>query len=269
MLSILSFQAVPDRSGGLFRRNRVQADVRSLSGCRYVCIRCEMRPAQDAPRPADWRMISACCLEPSGRLLTPAGAEIPASSGLRRFRPTRYCRRLAENLALDALGLCAKPPSVRSVAVYGREAEVTALLPRLVPLAGRVHVITRRAYAIESAVAELERQTGACITLSASMDARGYDMLLAPSGGAGVIATDDGSVVFSPDRPLCAEAVHISAALPSLPPELAELGGIFDHLELCGAFCELGGMSRLAAASPRCGILRGREVGADEITALI
>ena len=264
MLSILSFTTLSGTGGRLFFRQRVHADVRSLGSCRYVDIRCAVSDCRAALRATDWRMAAACCLEPSGRLLVPVGTQIPVSSGLRRFRPTRYCRRLMENLVLDVLEHSEKPPAERSIAVYGREAEVAELLRLLVPLAGRIHVITRRAYALESAVNELARQTGACITLSADMDARGFDLLLAPSGGAGVIATD-GAAVFSPDRPFDRSALHISSALPFIPPELDELGSEYDPLELCGAFYELGGMNSLGAARPRCGMSRGTEVSAREI----
>lgn len=243
----------------------VSANMYMAANRPYVLIKCEKR-SSGGP---DWRMIAAYCLDSAGRLLTPPGIEPSAGSGLKRFRPTRYCRRMLENLALDILVCSGVAPSRRRVALYGRESEICELLPRLVPLVGALNIISRRSYVLENVVADIVSSSGISITLSDRMSAHGYCMLLAPSGGAGVISTDAGTMVLAPDRPLSCEVIHVTSALPELPPELEELGEFYDTLELCGAFYELAGAVSLGSASPRCGILHGSPVSPEELSAML
>ena len=270
MLSALMLTGAPERPplARMWKRlfpTPVSAVMDHAAGRPFVRISCELSPGR---RP-DWRMIEACCLDSAGRLLMPAGTEPPGDSGLRRFVPSRYCRRLLENLALYMLIRSELPPNRRRVALYGREAEVSVLLPRIAPLAGSLHIITRRAYALESAVNGIQRGTGISVTVSDAMNARGCCMLLAPSGGACATEVDDGTVVLAPDRPYSGKVTHIPAALPQLPAELEELGAYYDTVELCGAFYEIAEADYLGSASPRCGILNGVPAPPDELAGML
>lgn len=270
MLTALMINEPPERAPFLKTWRKlfpapVTACMRTAANRPYVLIECERRRSGEP----DWRMIAAYCLDSAGRLLMPPGTVPPAITGLRHFRPTHYCRRMLENLALDILICSDIPPSRRHIALFGREPEICELLPRLAPLAGSLEIISRRAYALEKAVSEITASTGMNVTVSGAMTARGCCMLLAPAGGAGVIAADNGTMVLAPDRPLNCEVLHIPSALPELPAELEELGDRFDTLELCGAFYELAGVDTLGLASPRCGLLRGCPVPPEKLAKML
>ncbi len=246
-------------------RPSVEAYIQSAGGINYLRIYCREKKSG-----IDWRMVGAYALDRSERLLMPLGLEPPGSSGLRRYIPYEFGRRLLENLALDILVSCPKRPELRRVAVYGQESEVCALLPRLTSLAGEVRVITRRPYAVADTVEELRSKTGAAITVERDFSAEGFDMLLAPSGGAKVFELTENTVVLAPDRPMAAAALWIKSARPPMPPELeSEYDGRYDVCEFVGAFYECGGIRRLGRLSPRAGITESGEVTAEDAAELI
>ena len=187
-------------------------------------------------------MIYARCLEPSGRLLLPANIDCPDGIQLRRFTPTRYCRRMLERLALEILVSSPIPPAQRSLALYGREAEVILLLPHLVQLVGELRIITRRTNALADTVSAIIEQTGMPISMSGELCSNGCNMLLAPSGGAGAIELRGTSIVIAPDRPIGYDGIWVGGFIPTLPPALEDIyTPDYNLMEFCGAFFEKRG----------------------------
>lgn len=243
----------------------VSAYVSSAGYCSYLRIFCE--PRRGVP---DWRMIGAYTLDHSERILLPTDIEPPEEAQLRRYIPHEYSRRLLENMAMDILVCSEKQPELRRVAVYGQDCEVCALLPRLTKLAGEIRVITRRPQAVTDTVEELRRKNGAIISVDNQLDAAGFDMLLAPAGGASVFRLSESMIVLSGDRPSVPVNLWIKAARPSLPQVLEEVyDGRYDITEFVGAFYEAGQMRELGRMSPAAGITESGEVIASDAAKLI
>ncbi len=240
------------------------ACLKTVVGRPYIHISCER-----TRRPLDWRLIAAYNLEGAGRLVLPKGVEPPKATGLRRFRPTRFRRRMLEHLATDILVCSDTAPAKRSIALYGREAEIKELLPRLIPMVGEIRIITRRAYALDTYVRRLEQETGMAIAVTSEMDASCCSMLLAPSGGSSLISVADKAMVLSPDIPMNGKAYHVRSGVPVLPPFLEELyDDSYDITELVGAFYELAAMRELGDVPPRCGMMDGKEISVEKFAEL-
>lgn len=270
MLSMLMITP-PKRRGALAEKWRrifpppVNAYLDSAGNSPYIKIICE-----EHPKGIDWRMVGAHSLEPSGRLLLPKGIECPAEGELRRFVPTRFMRRMLENLALETLINAELPPAERSLAVYGSEAEVVQLLPRLVPLVGNLRIITRRAYAVNEIVNDTVKRTGMAICVTDEPDAGESGMLLAPFGGAGFIGTRPDAVLIAPDRPKAPCAAWVSSARVNVPPALEEAyDAAYDETEFTGAFYELAGMIDLARLFPDCGLCGESRITAAELAKML
>ena len=243
----------------------VEARLDSAGNAPFIKIICE-----EHPKGIDWRMVEAHSLEPSGRLLLPRGLECPAESELRRFVPTRFMRRMLENFALETLVSSEIPPSERSLAVYGSEAEVVRLLPRLIPLVGNLRIITRRAYAVKGIVDDTVKRTGMAICVTDEPDAGESTMLLAPFGGAGFITVRPDAAVIAPDRPKAECAAWVSSARVSVPPALEEAyDEAYDVTEFTGAFYELSGMLGLAGLFPDHGCCGKSRITAEELGKII
>lgn len=243
----------------------VNAYLATVQNVPFIKIMCE-----EHSRGPDWRMIAAHSLECSDRILMPAEMLCPADSGLRRFLPTRFIRRLMENLALEVLLNSSAPPAERSIALYGSEAEITQLLPRVIPLAGEIRIITRRGYAMKDIVDEFILKTGASITLTDEPGMGGCSLLLAPFGGAGFIKTDNNTIIIAPDRPLGSSAAWVNGINISLPSVLEEVyDPQYDIIEFTGAFYELAGMHCLANISPDYGSCDGSLITAKQLSELL
>ncbi len=244
---------------------QVRAVMRPAGNTHYLNIICELRRDK-----IDWRIIRSYSLDCSERMLMPVGIEPPPDSGIRRFVPYAFRRRMLEALAQDILVCCRKRPELRRVAVYGQDSEVTALLPSLTALCGEVRVITRRAHAVADTVEALREKTGASIGVTGEFDASGFDMLIAPSGGAGVFRIDGDVLVLSPDRPSMPAALWIKSAVPSLPQTLEGIySDTYDLTEFVGAFYEAGEMRELARISPAAGICECGEISPEDAALLI
>lgn len=270
MLSML-MMIPPHKRGAIAKQWRkffpppVSASLATVENVPFIRIVCE-----EHSRGLDWRMIAAHSLECSDRILMPAELDCPAESGLRRFRPTVFIRRMMENLALEVLLNNDTLPSQKSIAVYGSEAEITQLLPRIIPLAGEIRIITRRGYALKDIVDELIRKAGVSITVTDEPDAGGCMILLAPFGGAGFIKTDNNTVIIAPDRPLGCSAAWVNGVSISLPSVLEDIyDPQYDTAEFTGAFYELAGMRSLARISPNHGTCSGSVITAKELSELI
>lgn len=251
MLSLLKLKDEPELTGmrGFLRRittPSVTARARCVGNTGYVEITCEKRK-----KGIDWRMIEAYSLDCSERLLLPADMELPLGTDLRRINPVAFRRRMLENAALDILSKCSLPPEHRRIAVYGQEAETVRLLPRLASLCGEIRIITRRAYAIADAVMQFSIKTGVPVGVTDQFDAAGFDMLLAPAGGAVMFELSPSCVVLAPDRPSIETRLWLSRAVPSVPRILeAAYDRCFDVTEFVGAFYEVGGMREFASITP-------------------
>lgn len=270
MLSMLMMTS-PKKRGVIAKQWRrlfpppVNAYLSTVENVPFIKIMCE-----EHSRGLDWRMIAAHSLECSDRLLMPAEMLCPADSGLRRFLPTRFIRRMMENLALDILICSSTPPAERSIAIYGSEAEITQLLPRVIPLAGNIRIITRRIYALADVVNEFIRKTGASITLTDEPSVGGCRVLLAPFGGAGFIKANDETIIIAPDRPHGSSAAWVDGVCISLPSILEEVyDPQYDIIEFTGAFYELAGMYSLAGISPDFGSCGSSLITAKELSELI
>lgn len=243
----------------------VRAILRPAGNTHYLKISCEKRGEN-----IDWRMIRAYSLDSSERILMPSGVEPPEKLGIRRYVPYAFRRRMLENLAMEILVCSERRPELRRVAVYGQESEVVTLLPSLTALAGEVRVITRRPHAVTDTVEALRARTGASIGVTAELDASGFDILLAPAGGAGVFRLEGSEVVLSPDRPAVPAALWIRSAIPCLPPVLEDIYSTeYDLTEFVGAFYETGEMRELARISPAAGITESGEISPEEAALII
>ncbi|MBE6754425.1 MAG: hypothetical protein E7559_08785 [Ruminococcaceae bacterium] len=258
MLSLLDIHEPPRRKApaALWRRwfrPPVKGFLEWCAGQPYMRVCCEQHA-----RGIDWRMVAAHSLEPSCRLLMPADIECPAESGLRRFTPTRYIRRMFERLALNILISSPLPPAQRRLAMYGRESEIALLLPHLVPLVGELRIITRRPETLSDLTEELSRRSGMPIVLTRDLSAGGCPMVLAPSGGAAAISQEGVTLCLSPDRPVGFGGLWVGSFAPTLPPALEGIyTPAYDLLEFCGAFYELSGIGMMA--TPRAGISGGAQ----------
>lgn len=243
----------------------VRAFLRPVGNTHYLRIICERRGDR-----IDWQMIRSYSLDCSERILMPVGAEPPEKLGIRRFVPYAFRRRMLEVLAQDILVCCGKRPELRRVAVYGQDSEIVALLPSLTALAGEIRVITRRPHAVMDTVEELRAKTGASVGVTAEFNAVGFDMLLAPAGGAGVFRLDGDVVVLSPDRPSVPVTLWISRAVPSLPSVLEGIySEEYDLTEFVGAFYEAGEMRELVRISPAAGITECGQISPEDAALLI
>jgi len=267
MLSMLMI--TPPRQRGVIARQfrrlfppPVNAYLDTVMNSPYIKIMCE-----EHSKGIDWRMVEAHSLEPSCRLLLPEGVECPADSELRRFVPTRFIRRMLENLALETLLRSNIPPSKRSMAIYGNEAEIIQLLPRLVPLVAELRIITRRGYAVKDVVEQTIRDTGMVIVVTDEPDAGDCGLLLAPFGGAGYIKTHPHTIVIAPDRPSGESAIWVNSVQVSLPSSLEiAYSSVYDVLEFTGAFYELAGVRSLARISPDYGCCGTRLISAEQLS---
>lgn len=270
MLSLLEITCAPERKfmqrlWHELRNPAVSAYMRPAGNTHYMHIICEKRRER-----IDWRLISSYSLDCSERVLMPKGTEPPAECGIRRLIPYEFRRRMMENLAADILVCSSKRPELRRVAVYGQDTEVNALLPRLTALAGEVRVITRRAHAVMDTVEELRAKNGAAIGVSEQFDACGFDMLLAPAGGAPVFDLSPDTVVISPDRPSKAVNLWIRDTVPTLPPCLEDVySDVYDLAEFVGGFYEAGGMRELGRLSAAAGITESGKISAQDAAQLI
>lgn len=269
MLSML-MMTPPKKRGALAKQWRklfpppVNAYLATAENVPFIKIMCE-----EHSRGLDWRMIAAHSLECSDRILMPAEMLCPAESGLRRFIPTRFVRRMMENLALEVLLNVNAPPAEKSIALYGSEAEITQLLPRVIPLAGEIRIITRRGYAMKEIVDEFIRKTGASLTLTDEPNVGGCTLLLAPFGGAGFIKANSSTVIIAPDRPVESCAAWVNGVSLSLPSVLEDVyDPQYDIIEFTGAFYELAGMNTLAAISPDFGSCSGSLITAKQLSEL-
>ncbi|MBP3414019.1 MAG: hypothetical protein J6L81_02320 [Clostridia bacterium] len=220
--------------------------MRRIGYVPYIDVVCESKNGSP-----DWRMVFANNLDTAGRLLMPKGIECPPDSGLTRFRPTRFIRQLFSNLLTEILLNMDNSPAERSVVLYGREAELSMLLVRLVPLVGIIKIITSRPDAIKEQAQSLEDQTGMTIIISDNYDAGDSTILFAPSGGAGVIKCKNTSLVISPDRPSSSSPCWVRSVDIAIPQMLEDVyTPDYDLLETAGAFCEIAGMEILSRLSP-------------------
>lgn len=228
---------LPPRTDGYMKR---------IGYASYINIECELK--NGVP---DWRMVNSNTLDCSGRILLPVGMECPENSGLTRYKPTRFLRCLYSNLALETLLNMNNSPADRSVVLYGREAELSLILPQLAAISGSIKIITSRPQAIEKKVREVEAQTGITIIVSDKSDASSSTILLAPSGGAGVICTEGVELVISPDRPSSSHPLWVRSVSIDIPSILEDIyTPQYDILEMAGAFCEIAGMETLSRISP-------------------
>ncbi len=270
MLSMLEITAAPEkkllpRLWYELRNPAVSAWLRPVENVHYMRITCEKRKER-----IDWRLISSYSLDCSERILIPKGVEPPTDCGVRRLIPHEFRRRILENLAMDILVCSEKKPELRRVAVYGQDTEVNALLPRLIKLAGEVRVITRRAYAVMDTVEELRAKNGAAIGITDRFDACGFDLLLAPAGGAPVFEVSPDTIVLSPDRPPRAVNLWIKDAVPAMPPCLENIySDVYDITEFIGGFYEAAGMRDLGRLPAAAGITESGNVQPEEAAALI
>lgn len=247
------------------RNPSVSAFLRPAGNTHYMHISCEKRREK-----LDWRLIGSYSLDRSERVLMPKGTEPPEECGVRRLIPYEFRRRMMENLAADILVCSAKRPELRRVAVYGQETEVNAFLPRLTALAGEVRVITRRPHAVMDTVEQLRAKSGAAIGVSDCFDACGFDMLLAPAGGAPVFELSPDTVVIAPDRPSKAAQLWIWEAVPTMPSCLEELySEVYDITEFVGGFYEAGGMQELGRTPAAAGMSAGGPVSPRDAALLI
>jgi len=243
---------------------RTEGYMRRVGYSPYIRIECELKNGSP-----DWKMINANTLDSAGRLLMPVGMDCPAETGLVRYRPTRFLRQLFSNLACETLLCMNNSPADREIVLYGREAELALLLPRLAPLAGTIKIITTRAEVISRQISEIEEQTGITIITSEKHDASGADILLAPSGGASVICSDKTKLVISPDRPSSSSPCWIKSVSIAVPKALEELyTPQYDILEMAGAFCEIGGMETLSRLSPDAVAENGEILSPSELAQL-
>ncbi len=270
MLTMLDILNQPQASAvkrmwHMITKPSVSAYVCNAGNCSYLRIYAEERR-----KGLDWRMIGAYNLDSTERILLPAGVEPPSDCRLRKYIPYEFRRRMLENMALDILGCSEKQPELRRIAVYGQENEVCALLPRLAKVAGEIRVITRRPRSVADTVEELRRKIGAIITVDNELNAAGFDMLLAPAGGAAVFELSDSMIVLSDDRPSIPVRLWVNAARPSLPQTLENVyDGRYDVTEFIGAFYETGGMRELGRMSPAAGITESGDISAREAALLI
>lgn len=268
MLSMLDvYKEEPRRRiSALFHRlthPAVSGAVNWAGGQPYMFIRCEERGGA-----LDWRMIHSHCLEPSRRLLLPRDVVCPEESGLRRFEPSRYIRRMLERIAMDTLVLSETPPQHRSLALYGRESEIIMLIPHLIRLVGELHIITRRPEALAPSVEAVVAQTGMPITMSGELSTHGCSMLLAPAGGARALELSGTTIVLSPDRPVTYEGCWVGGFVPSLPPVLEDIyTDTYDLCEFCGAFFELTGLGMMSA--PEAALSGSTRIELQELAALL
>ncbi len=231
----------------------------------FIRIMCE-----EHHKGIDWRMVEAHSLDSSGRLLMPADIECPPDTDLRRFTPIRFIRRMMENLTIESLVMCSVPPAERSIAVYGNEAEIIQLIPRLVPLVGEIRIITRRGYAVTDIVEQTIRETGMSIIVSDEPDVGDSRLLLAPFGGAGYIKTRPETVIIAPDHPCTDNAAWVSSVRITVPSSLEiAYDKQYDPLEFTGAFYELAGIRSLARLSPECGCCGEKEITSAQLAELI
>jgi len=270
MLSMLEITCAPERKllSRLWyelRKPAVSACLRPVENVHYMHITCEKRKER-----IDWRLISSYSLDCSERILIPKGIEPPADCDMRRLIPHEFQRRMIENLAMDILVCSEKKPELRRVAVYGQDTEVNALLPRLIKLAGEVRVITRRACAVMDTVEELRAKNGAAIGVTDSFDACGFDMLVAPAGGASVFELSSDTIVLSPDRPQRATNLWIKDAIPAMPPCLENIySEVYDLTEFIGGFYEAAGMRDLGRLPASAGVTESGQIQPREAAALI
>lgn len=212
----------------------------------YVRISCERFKDR-----IDWRMICAHTLDAAGRILLPIGVSCPQGVELRKFVPHQFLRRMRENFAMETLLNMSDPPCARRIALYGQEAELCELLPKLIPLAGEIIIITRRDYAIREQAQEIMNRTGMPIILTDSMEVKNCHILLAPSGGTGVLKTEDVGAIISPDRPSSDDTVWVETMRASVPPALEEqYSACYDMMEFLGAFYEAAGVYELGKIYP-------------------
>lgn len=235
------------------------------AGCgNYLRISCEQRRGR-----IDWRMIRSYSLDCMDRILMPSKIEPPAETELRRFVPFAFNRRMLENMTMDILARSQVRPELRRAAVYGQDSEVAALLPRLCCFAGEIRVITRRPHAVADTVEQLRANYGAAISVTDQFDARGFDILLAPAGGAAVFETGENTVVLAPDRPSAKAGLWIRAAVPPLPLSLAdEYDDRYDINEFVGAFYEAGEMRELSRLMPEYGVTESGSVSSSDVALL-
>jgi len=243
----------------------VSAYMRPAGNIHYLRIMCEVRRER-----IDWKMIRSYSLDCADRILMPKGILPPEGLELRRFVPYEFRRRMLENMAMDILSRMEIRPELRRVAVYGQDSEVSALLPRLAATAGEIRVITRRPFAVADTVENLRAINGAAISVTDKFDACGFDVLLAPAGGAPVFSVDGETIVLSPDRPGVPAALWIKSAVPALPEILAkEYSEDYDLTEFVGAFCEAGEMRELARRTPAAGVTESGQITAAEAAAMV
>ncbi len=243
----------------------VTAVMRSVEGCSYIHIFCRQRKGE-----TDWRMIARNCLDQSDRVLMPRNLQPPQDGIVRRFVPYEFHRRMLENMASDILVCSAVRPELRRVAVYGMEGEINRLLPRMAALAGEIRVITRRAHAVMDTVNELRSRRGAAIGVTESFDAVGFDLLLAPSGGAAMFRLSENTVVLSPDRPSVPVDLWIKSAVPDMPPVLEKIySEEYDPVEFIGCFYEGADMTMLGRIPARAGVTESGEITPAEAAELI
>lgn len=261
MLTVLKLANEPERSFvsrlfSLFSGAGVNTRFGTAENVHYLELTAMMRNGEP-----DWRMIAASALDPGGRILAQRGVRIPECSGLARFVPSLFARKMLENLALDVLVQLAKPPQERRIVLYGRENELCALLPIVYRLVGEICVLTRRPYAIADAAQQLREQTGTSIIVSGDVDVGKCDILLAPSGGAAVLDCSQTGLVIAPDA-------HIGArrALVDLPPVLEdEYDDSFDVQEFTAAFYELAGLRALGRLHVRSAVTDKGELSPAEL----
>ncbi len=243
----------------------VSAYLDSVGNSPYIKIICE-----EHPKGIDWHMVSAHSLEPSCRLLLPKDCECPESSGLKRFVPTKFMRRMLENFTLETLVRSPIPPSERVVTVYGSEAEIIQLIPQLVPLVGCLRIITRRPYALNDIVQDTVRKTGMTISMTDEPEAGESCILLAPFGGAGFVNVRSSAVIIAPDRPKAECAAWINKVRVAVPSQLeATYDKRYDEAEFTGAFYELGGMRSLARIFPVCGCSPEGEITSEQLAVVL
>jgi len=270
MLSLLEI-TIPENNGRIRQwwhnvsEPSVQAYMRPVGGTHYMHINCEKRKER-----IDWKLIRSYSLDCSDRILLPKNIEPPEECGIKRFTPYEFRRRLLENTACDILVCSHKRPELRRVAIYGQESEVTAFLPRLTKLAGEIRVITRRAHAVLDTVEELRAKTGAAIGVGEQFDAVGFDMLIAPAGGAQVFNISDNAIVLSPDRPSRPVTLWINSAVPQLPQELEEIyREEFDLTEFVGGFYEAAELRRAGHMSVAAAVTESGLIMPDEAAEFI
>ena len=255
MLSVLDIISPPQNNGIKERWRRlvhpsVTAYMQPVGNTFFLKITCEQRNGR-----IDWKAVRSYSLDCMDRILLPENVQLPEKSELRRFVPFAFNRRMLENLALNILSCSAVRPELRRVAVYGQDNEVAALLPRLCRCAGEVRVVTRRPYAVADTVEQLRGGYGAGISVTDEFDAVGFDLLLAPAGGAKVFSAGEKTVVLSPDRPSVNVGAWIRAAEVPLPEMLVSVyDSKYNMNEFVGAFYEAAEIRELGRLIPDGGV---------------